>query len=330
MKILVTGATGYFGHMLALTLARKGNIVHALVRNPQSPLIPQHENIIAFKGDITDKNSIRPAIKDCKEVYHSAALVKLYSKDPSAFFKVNVEGTKNILSVALEEGVKKLVFTSSGSVMGPSLKEPLTEKDPRTTAFDNDYELTKYIGENIIKEYNIRGLCAVTVYLTKIFGPGIETHPMSINTIIKKFIRNKISFCPSPDHYISNYVFIEDAINGHILAMEKGVSNERYIIGGANKSFRDFFQVLREQSGIKGKLFPVPRLLVSGLALLNLVQAKLSGNDPYLTMKGINHIYCNKALSSEKAIRQLGYKITPFDEAIKKTILFLKQKNNVS
>ncbi len=114
----------------------------------------------------------------------------------------------------------------------------------------------------------------------------------------------------------------------YILAMEKGVSNEGYIIGGENKSFRDFFRVLREQSGMKGKLFPVPKLLVSGLALLNLLQAKLSGNDPFLSMKDINHIYCNKALFSEKAIRQSGYKITPFDEAIKKAILFLKQKNN--
>ncbi len=328
MKILVTGATGYFGHMLALTLAKKGNIVHALVRNPQSPLLPQHENIIAFKGDITDKNSIRPAIKDCKEVYHSAALVKLYSKDPSAFFKINVEGTHNVLSVSLEEGIKKLVFTSSGGVMGASLKEPLTEKDPRITAFDNDYELTKYIGENIIKEYSAKGLFAVTVYLTKIFGPGIETHPFSINTMIKKFIRNKISFYPSPDHYISNYVFIEDAVNGHILAMEKGLGNERYIIGGENRSFKDFFRVLREQAGMKGKLFPLSKLLISSLGLWNILQAKLSGKEPFVTSKSINHIYCNKALSSEKAIRQLGYKITPFEEAIRKTIFFLEQKSN--
>ena len=85
MKVLVTGATGYVGHNLALTLARKGNEVNILVRNPASVFIPRHRHIHVFTGDITEKLSILPAMKGCERVFHAAALVRLYANKPSTF-----------------------------------------------------------------------------------------------------------------------------------------------------------------------------------------------------------------------------------------------------
>ena len=126
MKILVTGATGYFGQRLALTLAEAGNHVNILVRDPGSVNIPRHKNIHVFKGDITNRQSITASIQDCEQVYHTAALVKIFARDAADFYKVNVEGTANVLSKALEAGVKKLVFTSSCGVMGPSLDRKST------------------------------------------------------------------------------------------------------------------------------------------------------------------------------------------------------------
>src|SRR5882724_3448473 len=151
MKILVTGATGYIGQQLVKVLAERQNTVHILVRDIHSSNIPQHVNIKIFKGDITEPETIDKAIAGCERVFHAASFAKLTAKDPLVFFKVNVEGTRNILEASLKHGVKRLVYTSSGSVFGPSLKNPLCENDPRIVSFESDYDLTKHLAENLVR-----------------------------------------------------------------------------------------------------------------------------------------------------------------------------------
>ncbi len=100
MKVLVTGATGYVGHNLALALAQNGAEVNILVRNPGSTFIPRHPAIKIYRGDITEKSSILPAIRDCEKVFHTAALVRYCASNPSAFYEINVEGTRQVLDAA--------------------------------------------------------------------------------------------------------------------------------------------------------------------------------------------------------------------------------------
>jgi len=328
MKILVTGATGYVGHQLALTLAERGNEVHVLVRNPGSANVPRHKNIRIFFGDITHPHSITAAMRTCEQVYHTAALVKIFAKDPSQFYKVNVEGTNNVLAKALEMGVKKLVFTSSCGVMGPSLNEPRCEKDPRITGFDNDYEFTKFLAENLVKEYCHKGLFTVIVSLSKVFGPGIETHAISVNKVIKTFIKGGLTFIPKPGNLVSNYCFIDDVVEGHILAMDKGIGGEKYILGGENISYVDLFKKIRSLSGTKARLVQAPKFLVQTVAFLQWIQYKITHKEPFASAKAIHHIFCNKTFTSAKAIRQLGYHLTPLKEGLQQTIQFLKTPNH--
>ncbi len=329
MKILVTGATGYIGHQLALTLAGLGNSVHILVRNLNSPNIPRHDNIIVFAGDITDRSSIRNAMRGCIQVFHTAAIVKIFAKDPDVFYKVNVEGTRNLLAEALDLGIKKFVYTSSCGVMGSSVCKPKSENDPRTTAFDNDYEFTKFLAENLVKEYVHKGLFTVIVSLSKVYGPGIETHPISVNRIIHNFIKGKLTLIPNPGTLETNYCFINDVVEGHILVMTKGIGGEKYILGGENISYEDLFRSIRSLSGTKARLIMAPKLLVQIWSLLQWIQYKLTSKEPFVTAKAIRHIFCNKTFSSGKAIRQLGYHPTPLKEALNQTIQFLKTQNHV-
>ncbi len=329
MKIFITGATGYIGHQLALTLAGQGNCVHVIVRDLFSPNIPRHDNIIVFAGDITDRPSIKAAMRGCLQVYHTAAVVKLFAKDPSIFYKVNVEGTNNLLAEALELGVKKFVFTSSCGVLGTSILEPKCENDPRTTSFDNDYEFTKFLAENLVKEYSHKGLFTVIVSPSKVFGPGIETHTVSVNRLIKKFIEGRLTFIPKPGNLVANYCFIDDVVEGHILAMAKGIGGEKYILGGENISYLDIFQTIRSLSGTKAKLIQAPKMLVQTWAVLDWIKYKITRKEPVVTTKGIQHIFCNKTFSSGKAIRQLGYRPTPLREGLLQTIHFLKTRNHV-
>ncbi len=329
MKILVTGATGYVGHQLALTLAERGNEVHVLVRNPASLNVPGHKNILVFAGDITDPSSITAAIRGCEQVYHTAALVKVFAKDPHIFYKVNVEGTHNVLAKALESGVKKFVYTSSCGVMGASLNEPRCENDPRITAFDNDYEFTKFLAENLVREYVHRGLFTVIVSPSKVFGPGIETHPISVNKVIRNFIRGRLTFIPRPGRLLSNYCYINDVVEGHILAMARGIGGEKYILGGENISYVDLFKMIRSLSGTKALLMQAPKFMVQTLAVLQWIQYKITRKEPFASAKAVHHIFCNKTFSSGKAIRHLGYHLTPLTEGLQQTIHFLKTKNHV-
>src|SRR5918912_1318128 len=100
MKILVTGSTGFIGSRLALVLAEKGYTVHALCRSKNNPLIPVHHNIHLVEGDILNKESLLNAMKDCRRVYHTAALAKMWTKNRNDFYNINVTGTKNVLHAA--------------------------------------------------------------------------------------------------------------------------------------------------------------------------------------------------------------------------------------
>ncbi len=324
MKVLVTGATGYVGHNLALTLAQNGNDVHVLVRNPRSAFIPQHPLIKVFAGDITKMETILPAIINCEVVYHTAALVQFCSIKPINFYDINVEGTRNMLNAALHSGVNKFVFTSTAGVLGPSLNKEMSEDDPRIIGFNNDYDLSKFLAEKLVKEYAELGLHTVIATSTKVFGPGIETHQLSVNSVIRRFIAGQVSFCPSPFGFISNYVFIDDLVNGHLLAAAKGRKGEKYIIGGENFSYKDFFEKLRTVSGQKGIIVPMSKTVAGIYGSWHFIQHRLMGKDPFINSKAVTQIYCNKAFTPAKAIGELGYIITPFTTALQKTIHSLK------
>lgn len=330
MKILITGATGYVGHRLALTLAERNNEVNILVRNLDSRNIPQHKNIKVFTGDITEMQSIKPAINECKQVYHTAALVKAFDKDSSLFYKVNVDGTRNLLELALETEVEKFVFTSSCSVIGPTLKAAMCENDKRISPLDNDYDATKYLAENLVKEYSKKGLHTIIVSPSKVFGPsGFEAKSISVNTVISKFINGEPTFIPMPSKLIANYCFIDDVVEGHILAMSKGNVGENYILGGENISFSEFFHTIGSLSENKSKLIEIPRSIMKTVALMQWIQFKITNKEPLITENGIRQIYCNKIFSSEKATQELGYVITPLREGLQQTIHFLKNQRHV-
>lgn len=329
MKILITGTTGYIGNKLALEAAKRGYIVHALVRDPQSVFLPVHPAIIPFKGDITDKIAVEAAMKDCEKVIHAAGITKFTLKDNSLFYKVNVEGTRNILDVALRYGVKKLIFTSTGAVLGPSGKNPLKENDPRTTAFENDYEISKHWAEQLVKDYSTKGLFALIVAAPRVYGPGPEVNGNVFAGLLRKVLSMRMAFIPADGNTIANYAFVDDVVAGHFLALEKGLAGQKYILGGENLSYDTFFSNVKQYAGKKLSLIHIPVLALQTWSFIYMVLAKLSGKETQVSPKVVKRILQNRALSCDKAINQLGYHITPFSEGIQKTILHLQNKNYV-
>ena len=137
----------------------------------------------------------------------------------------------------------------------------------------------------------------------------------------------RLAFVPSCDNVVGNYAFIDDVVNGHFLAMDKGLGGEKYILGGENLSYRSFFEGVRENIGKKIMLIRIPKLLLKIWSFFYMSFCRLAGKETHISPGVVDRLAQNRALTCDKAIRQLGYSITPFSIGIQKTIFHLKNKN---
>jgi nucleoside-diphosphate-sugar epimerase len=329
MKIFITGATGYIGDQLLRAAIQKGHRVNALVRNAKATGLIGHELVSYAEGDVTNQDSVMKAMQGCDVVMHAAGITQLWHKDRSIFYKVNVGGTRNVLEAACVHGVKKFVYTSTCAVLGPSNHQPVSEEDPRLTAFENDYEISKHCAEELVKEYSRKGLFTVIVSPSRVYGPGRWTGGNPISKLIRNTIRRKFGLVPAAKNTLGNYAFIDDVVQGHFLAMEKGLGGEKYILGGENFSYMDFFDSIRLQSNTKLRLITVPKFILKIAGGLAYAFSLITRKHQHLTPKTVERLFQNRAVNCNKAVRQLGYQITPFQEGLQQTIQFLKSANHV-
>lgn len=248
MAIFITGGTGFIGRKLIQKLSQQDEALHLLVRSQsRAAELERTENVHFFYGDVTDKNSILTGMKGCDKVYHLAAYARNWSFDNDLYYKVNVAGATDVFEAALKNQVRKLVFTSSCVTLGPSGDGVLTEKDwkPRESFF-TEYEKSKYLAELEALKFVEKGLNLVMVNPTRVYGPGLLTEANSVARIAQQYMEGKFPLILSRGKEIGNYAFVEDVASGHILAMEKGKTGERYFLGGENVSLKNLFALVDE------------------------------------------------------------------------------------
>jgi len=328
MKILVTGASGYIGHKLVQQLAAEGHQVHALVRSGTAGKLLQHPHVALFVGDVLERHTLLPAMQDCQQVYHTAAKVGAWDRNPQVFYNVNVGGTQNVLEAAAAAGVQRLVFTSTAGVLGPAEELPVTEEHRRTLPFRIDYDRSKKEAEDLVKAYAAKGFSAVIVSPAKVYGPGHTSHSLTANAIINSFLRKGIAFIPAPGTYRVCFAYVDDVVQGHLLAMTNGTSGETYLLGGNNVSYADFFGCIRQLSGSKGKIIALPKAVIKAAASAQEFAHRLMGTDVRFPVDSVDHLFSNYIFSSDKAVDYLGYHITPLEEALSSTIQFLKKSSH--
>lgn len=321
MKILVTGATGFIGSRLVEALTGHGFQVNVLVRSPHKIDAQINENVNIFQGDVLDTEKINLAMKDCDAVFHLAAFAGIWSKDVLLPYKINVTGTKNVLEAAVNNQIRKVVFTSSAGTLAPSSGNvPVDENTPLPPGYHTDYERSKLQAEQLCSEYADRGLEVIIVNPTRVFGPGPLNKSNSVTIMIKNYLNGKWRFLPGNGQSIGNYAFIDDVVNGHILAMQVGKTGEKYILGGTNLSFNEFFNTLAETSGKDYRLFNLPFPLIRAFSEVELFLAKTTGKKPLITPSWANRYRENRLVSCQKATEELGYRITPLQTAFETTI----------
>jgi NAD+-dependent farnesol dehydrogenase len=325
MRIMITGATGYIGNALARKLAETGNKIHALVRNGQVKTL-DHPNIKLFKGDINDYSSILNAMDGCEQVYHLASYSKLWSRPREIFYKTNVDGTRNMLQAALEKNISRFVYTSSTAVFGNSIHTAIIESDPRTIGFDNDYDLSKCMAEKLVIDYVSKGLHAVIVNPSRVYGPGKECYSNVIDRYLKAVLKYQPVVIPGCLEVIANYSYIDDVINGHILAMNYGKAGDRYILGGENISYRQLINIVKENISVQNAIaIPLPLMKLAGY--FQVLWFYLTKKQPSFTPSTIKRYFTEAAFNSNKAITELNYRITPFRQGIYQSICHLKNQN---
>ena len=322
MKIFITGATGYIGQKLALKLAGDGHQVIALVRDKKkADKYLKHPAISCIKGDLFEKKQLLMMMQGCDEVYHLAALASVWHKDRGAFYLNNVTAFKNVLDCCLELNVKNVVFTSTAGVAGHSSDGNFVrEYTNEAPDLETDYEKSKVAAEHVLLTYCSKGIRGVIVNPSRVYGPGLLTESNGVTRLIKMYLNGKWHIIPGDGKSIGNYVFIDDVVNGHLLAMEKGKAGERYLLGGENYSFMEFFSLLIKLTGKKHRLFKFPLPMMMLTSRIALLLAKTFGWQPIITPPFVRKYNKNWILGCDKAELELGYIITPLREGMKKTI----------
>jgi nucleoside-diphosphate-sugar epimerase len=326
MKIMITGATGFIGSNLINRFNKSEHQIHVLCRN-YNESISSKPNIKIFSGDITEINSIKKCMGGCDQVYHLAAYARCWVKDKNLFFEANTRAVENILDSAIKLRVKRVLFVSTALTFGPSNLQSNDESTSRLIPPLTVYEESKIEAERIVAKYLDKGLDVITVHPTRPFGPGIINEANALVKMIDLYLKGKFRFILGDGKATGNYVFVDDVAEGCIKAINKGRPGEKYILGGENHSYNELFEIISELSGIKHYLLHIPEKVGLAFGFFEEFLAKTTNHQPFITSDWIRTFSKDWSFSSEKAIKEIDYKITPFNLAIKKTIEWLGTNN---
>ncbi|MBW6492374.1 MAG: NAD-dependent epimerase/dehydratase family protein [Lentimicrobium sp.] len=313
MKIFISGATGFIGSHLALRLADEGHKVHALYRNETAAFVLRHPNIRLFKGDILTYKSLEDPVKGCSQIYHTAAYAKVYHKDIKSIYRLNIEGTMNVVRAGINAGADSIVCTSTAGVLGASDKVGCCDENTaRPKNYFIDYECSKAIMEEALKTVAASGTRIIIVNPTRVYGPGVLSDSNGVTRIMQRYMAGKWRVIPGNGSNIGNYVYVDDVVTGHILAMEKGKSGESYLLGGSNLTYDEFFLELALLTGKKYAMFHIPLPLAGIVAKFMLLLAGITGGSPLITPSLVRKYLHHWCISSEKASRELNYQPADF------------------
>jgi dihydroflavonol-4-reductase len=321
MRVLVTGATGYVGSWVARELAARGHAVRALARAQSNLANLSGTDVEIVRGDVLDPASVAEAMRGCEGLVHAAGVVHFQGGDDRQL-EVNVRGVEVVLGAALAAGVRRAVLTSSTSAMG-GLREPAEadEASPLDGAATGiDYFTSKLRGEEAAMRLFDRGLPVVVVRPSVVLGPG-DLYRSSGSTVLA-LARGRIPFYVEGG---SSFCDARDVARGHAEALERGRPGEPYVLGGTNLTTTDFVRRVGQASGRAP-----PRRIPYGLALASAALGewwdRRRGRVPKLSVQLVRAARLYTFVRSDKAVRELGYAIRPFEETLRDTLAwFLAQ-----
>ncbi|MDH5564361.1 MAG: NAD-dependent epimerase/dehydratase family protein, partial [Nitrospirota bacterium] len=317
MKVLITGSSGFIGAAVTRAVIAKGDEVRVLVRPNSNLRNLGGLSVETVQGDLQDPHSLKKAVAGCQGVYHVAAHYALWAKDPTTFYQVNVEGTKQLFRAAEEAGVDRIVYTSTIGAIGLPADGGLGREElfPSEAQLSGDYKRSKFLAEQEVLKMAQQGLPVVIVNPTAPIGER-DIKPTPTGQIIVDFMKGRMFA------YIEtgmNLIDVEDVAMGHVRAMERGRIGERYILGNQNLMFREICQMLSQLTGVRAPRIRLPWRLILPLAYVNTWMSNfVTHKSPRIPLEGVRMAKYRMHYDCTKALQELDLPQTPIETALKK------------
>lgn len=323
--IFITGGTGLVGSHVLLKLSQIGQAFKALKRTKSSLEICQNvfryygaqelfKEIVWVEGDINNIPSLEKGMQDCEQVIHCAAMVSFHPSEATLMRKINVEGTANVVNIALTNGIKKLAYVSSIAALGRnSTNEKVDEECHfKATKFDSNYALSKYYAEQEVWRASQEGLDVVIVNPSLILGPGDWSKGSS--QIFQK-IHSGLKFYTTGS---TGYVDVVDVSESLIQLLFSEIKNERFIVNGENLRYRDCFERIAHALNKPTATIKVTPLLKEIAWRMEAIRSFFTGKKPLVTQETANSAMRNNTYSTAKIQEKIAFEFTNIDATIKK------------
>ena len=331
MKAFVTGATGFVGSHVARVLAERGADLRLLVRSTSDTKNIEDLKAERVVGDLRHPESVERGMAGCDAVFHVAADYRLWVHDPEQMYHSNVDGTRAVLAAARKNGVRRVVYTSSVATMGFSSDgHPADENSPVSLEhMIGHYKRSKFMAEQVAMEAGRSGAGMEVVVVNPTTPVGEQDiKPTPTGRIIVDFLKRKF---PAYVDTGLNLVDVDECARGHLAALEKGRSGERYILGGENLTLKQILDKLAAITGLPSPHLRVPYVVALAAGVLDeVVTGRLLRREPRATIEAVRMSRKKMFVTSAKAEKELGWKVVAVDDALRRAVDWFRAHGYVS
>jgi dihydroflavonol-4-reductase len=319
VRVFITGATGFVGGHVARAYASEGASLRLLTR--QTSRLDSLAGLDAdtVVGDLRDPEKLRSALVGCDALVHVAADYRLWVRDPAEMYAANVDGTRELLKIAREVGVQRVVYTSSVATMGFKSDGSIVNEETPVSLADmiGPYKRSKFLGEQEAIRAAQAGQHVMILNPTTPIGPG-DAKPTPTGRIIVDFLNKKF---PAYVDTGLNLVDVGEVARMHVTAIEKGTPGERYILGGENLTLKQILDRMSSITGLPSPTMRVPHAVAMAFAFFDEnFTGRLRGKEPRATVEAVRMGKKTMFASSAKAERDLGFNVIPVYHALRSAI----------
>jgi dihydroflavonol-4-reductase len=319
VRIFITGATGFVGGHVARQYATEGASLRLLTRDTSRLDSLSGIDAEMVKGDLREPEKLRSALTGCDALVHVAADYRLWVRDPKQMYAANVDGTREILKLAREVGIQRVVYTSSVATMGFKADGTIVNEDTPVALSDmiGHYKRSKFLGEQAAIQAAKAGQHVIILNPTTPIGAG-DAKPTPTGRIIVDFLNKKF---PAYVDTGLNLVDVDEVARMHIVALDRGTPGERYILGGENLTLKQILDRMSAITGLPSPKMKVPHAVAMAFAFFDeSFTGKLRGKEPRATVEAVRMGKKMMFASSAKAERELGFQVLPVYPALRAAI----------